>query len=157
MLSQFLHGEQGALLCTARIVETVPWADAKYYAATQVMDEARHVSFGVLSLQELYRGLSTAELMERKEFAFDAAVRMRDRFAQQEVWERLGVPENDASELLSRSAERTLFQQMLFSKVVPNCRKLGLLDNGGTWLRERFAELGVLRFEHLDGGGGEDR
>ena len=43
MLSQFLHGEQGALLCTARIVETVPWIDAKYYAATQVMDEARHV------------------------------------------------------------------------------------------------------------------
>src|SRR5690606_34057525 len=41
--SQFLHGEQGALVCTAKIVETVPDADAKYYAATQVMDEARHV------------------------------------------------------------------------------------------------------------------
>ena len=38
-----MHGEQGALLCTAKIVETVPWIDAKYYAATQVMDEARHV------------------------------------------------------------------------------------------------------------------
>ena len=43
ILSQFLHGEQGALLCTSRIVETVPWIDAKYYASTQVMDEARHV------------------------------------------------------------------------------------------------------------------
>ena len=43
MLSQFMHGEQGALICTARIVENVPWIDAKYYAATQVMDEARHV------------------------------------------------------------------------------------------------------------------
>ena len=43
LLSQFMHGEQGALLCTAQIVETVPWIDAKYYAATQVMDEARHV------------------------------------------------------------------------------------------------------------------
>src|SRR5690349_2505379 len=43
MLSQFMHGEQGALLCTAKIVETVPWIDAKYYASTQVMDEARHV------------------------------------------------------------------------------------------------------------------
>ena len=42
-MSQFLHGEQGALVCTAKIVETVPWIDAKYYAATQVMDEARHV------------------------------------------------------------------------------------------------------------------
>ena len=42
-LSQFMHGEQGALVCTAKIVETVPWIDAKYYASTQVMDEARHV------------------------------------------------------------------------------------------------------------------
>ena len=42
-MSQFLHGEQGALICTAKIVETVPWIDAKYYAATQVVDEARHV------------------------------------------------------------------------------------------------------------------
>src|SRR4051794_13322435 len=42
-LSQFMHGEQGALICTAKIVETVPWIAAKYYAATQVMDEARHV------------------------------------------------------------------------------------------------------------------
>ena len=42
-LSQFMHGEQGALLCTAKIVETVPWYDAKLYASTQVVDEARHV------------------------------------------------------------------------------------------------------------------
>jgi hypothetical protein len=38
-----MHSEQGALLCTARIVETVPWIDAKYYPSTQVMDEGRHV------------------------------------------------------------------------------------------------------------------
>jgi P-aminobenzoate N-oxygenase AurF len=41
--SQFLHGEQGALVCTAKIVQTVPMIDSKFYAATQVMDEARHV------------------------------------------------------------------------------------------------------------------
>jgi len=41
--SQFLHGEQGALVCAAKIVETVPDIDSKFYAATQVMDEARHV------------------------------------------------------------------------------------------------------------------
>jgi hypothetical protein len=41
--SQFLHGEQGALICTAKIVQTVPDIDSKYYAATQVIDEARHV------------------------------------------------------------------------------------------------------------------
>ncbi|MGH7780252.1 MAG: diiron oxygenase [Candidatus Binataceae bacterium] len=42
-LSQFLHGEQGALICTAKIVQQVPNIDAKFYAATQVIDEARHV------------------------------------------------------------------------------------------------------------------
>ena len=41
--SQFLHGEQGALICTAKIVQTVPDVDSKFYAATQVIDEARHV------------------------------------------------------------------------------------------------------------------
>ena len=43
MNSQFLHGEQGALICTAKIVQAVPDIDSKFYAATQVMDEARHV------------------------------------------------------------------------------------------------------------------
>jgi hypothetical protein len=43
MLSQFLHGEQGALLATAKIVQGVPWEEAKWYAANQVADEARHV------------------------------------------------------------------------------------------------------------------
>ena len=38
-----MHGEQGALIATAKIVQTVPDLDAKFYAATQVMDEARHV------------------------------------------------------------------------------------------------------------------
>jgi hypothetical protein len=41
--SQFMHGEQGALVCTAKIVQTVPDLDSKFYAATQVIDEARHV------------------------------------------------------------------------------------------------------------------
>jgi hypothetical protein len=41
--SQFLHGEQGAMITSAKIVETVPDLDSKFYAATQTMDEARHV------------------------------------------------------------------------------------------------------------------
>ncbi|MCU1451715.1 MAG: P-aminobenzoate N-oxygenase AurF [Acidimicrobiales bacterium] len=226
-LSQFMHGEQGALLCTAKIVETVPWIDAKYYASTQVVDEARHVevfakyldeklsghypinahlrlllddivqdsrwdmtylgmqimveglalaafgflhqlttepllkqllryvmgdearhvAFGVLSLQEYYAQLSAAELVERQEFAFEAAVRMRDRFLQQEVWERLGVPVKEAVTLTMQAPERAMFQQMLFSKIVPNCKKLGLLDAGDGLLRKRFTELGVIAFE----------
>ena len=184
LLSQFMHGEQGALLCTAKIVETVPWIDAKYYAATQVMDEARHVevfskyldeklsghypmnahlglllddivsdsrwdmtylgmqimveglalaafgfihmmttepllkkllryvmadearhvAFGVLSLQEYYKELSAAELRERQEFAFEAAIRMKDRMVMQEVWERMEVPTADVIKIMQAGA-----------------------------------------------------
>ena len=43
MLSQFLHGEQGAVLTAATVTHGVPDMKAKYYAATQTMDEARHV------------------------------------------------------------------------------------------------------------------
>lgn len=43
MLSQFLHGEQGALFAAAQVTESVQWMDGKFYGATQVMDEGRHV------------------------------------------------------------------------------------------------------------------
>jgi len=51
-LCQFLHGEQGALLVTAQVVDTVPWYEAKQYGATQVMDEARHVEVYRRFIQE---------------------------------------------------------------------------------------------------------
>ena len=225
-----MHGEQGALLCTAKIVETVPWIDAKYYASTQVMDEARHVevfakyldtkltghypinahlrmllddiindsrwdmtylgmqimveglalaafgfmhmlteepllkqllryvmsdearhvAFGVLSLKEYYEGLSDAEMLERQQFAFEAAVRMRDRFLQQEVWERMGVNVRTMVKLqLENEVNKNddPFQQLLFSKIVPNCKKLGLLDRNDHWLRRKFSEINVIQFE----------
>jgi hypothetical protein len=229
-MSQFLHGEQGALVCTAKIVETVPWIDAKYYAATQVMDEARHVevfsryldsklgggypvnpnlqlliddvirdsrwdmtymgmqimieglalaafgfmhqvtaepllkkllryvlsdearhvAFGVLSLQEYYAGLSAAEILERQKFAFEAALRMRDRLMMHTVWERCGIDRETITRMLFevRRPGVNPFQASLFSKIVPNCKKLGLLDAGDGWLRDRFTEIGVIEFEH---------
>ena len=112
-------------------------------------DEARHVAFGVLSLQEYYAELSAAEIRERQEFAFEAAVRMRDRFLQQEVWERMGVDREGRGRRSSIERRRTArsSRTMLFSKIVPNCKKLGLLDAADGWLRERFTELGVIQFE----------
>jgi hypothetical protein len=228
-LSQFLHGEQGALICTGIITSTVPWIDAKYYAATQVVDEARHVevfgryleekmggaypinpqlknllddiirdsrwditylgmqimveglalaafgfmhmltqepllkkllryvmsdearhvAFGVISLQELYSQLSSAELRERQEFAHEAAVRLRNRFFAQDVWERMGVDPKAVVRFMQTHPDpmEEMFQTMLFSKIVPNVKKLGLLDGADGWLRERFTELGVNQFE----------
>ncbi|MFN8020266.1 MAG: ferritin-like domain-containing protein [Acidimicrobiales bacterium] len=226
-LSQFLHGEQGALLCTAKITETVPWYDAKLYASTQVVDEARHVevfaryleeklgggyhvnahlrallddiindsrwdmtylgmqvmveglalaafgflhqttgepllkqllryvmsdearhvAFGVLSLKEVYDGMTDVEMKDRQEFAFEAAIRMRDRFMSQEVWERMGVDVKQVAPIVLADPTRGLFQSMLFSKIVPNCKKLGLLDRNDQWLRRRFEEMNVIQFE----------
>ena len=230
LLSQFMHGEQGALLCTAKIVETVPWIDAKYYAATQVMDEARHVevfaryldtklsghyqmnghlglllddiiadsrwdmtylgmqimveglalaafgfmaqttpepllrqllryvmadearhvAFGVLSLQEIYSEMTQAEIRERQEFAFEAAVRMRDRMQGQEVWARMGIEPAVAARIAEQDVSRVDFQSLLFGKIVPNCKKLGLLDAGDGWLRARFTEIGIIQFEDFE-------
>lgn len=52
-LSNFLHGEQGALMVAAQLVNAVPHTDAKFYAATQTMDEARHVEVFSRYIQKL--------------------------------------------------------------------------------------------------------
>src|ERR1700738_2577569 len=54
-ISQFMHGEQGALIATSKIVQTVPDLDSKFYAATQVMDEARHVEAYSRLLHEKFK------------------------------------------------------------------------------------------------------
>lgn len=55
ILSQFLHGEQGALLCCGQLIEAVPDIDGKLYAATQVIDEARHVEVFHRYIKRLHR------------------------------------------------------------------------------------------------------
>ena len=73
---------------------------------------------------------------------------MRDRLLQQEVWERMGVdPRRTSSGCVQSAPERDDFQILLFSKIVPNCKKLGLLDADDGWLRQRFTEIGVIEFE----------
>src|SRR5262249_11145206 len=74
--------------------------------------------------------------------------RMRDRFLQQEVWDRMGIVKRKIMHMLLQvGPEDMIFQQMLFSKIEPNCKKLGLLDASGGWLRKRFEEIGVIQFE----------
>ncbi|MCE7884970.1 MAG: hypothetical protein DYH08_14140, partial [Actinobacteria bacterium ATB1] len=113
-------------------------------------DEARHVAFGVLSLKEVYEEMTSKELRERQEFAYEAAVRMRDRFLMQEVWERQGVGARDMVVWqLQQSNSDDEFTPMLFSKIVPNLKKLGLLDTEDRWLRDRFTEMNAIQFEDL--------
>jgi len=227
MLSQFLHGEQGALIATAKIVQTVPWEEAKFYAANQVADEARHVevyhrylteklgvsypvhpslgelldsivsdprwditylgmqilveglalaafgtmrlvnqnepliqditdrimqdesrhvAFGVLSLSKVYKGeLSGQELREREDFIIEATHLLRDRLLGTPVFERLGWKKDVWVPWMMNTPFQRGFRQMMFSKIVPNLKRLGLLTPR---VREAFAKLDILRFEH---------
>jgi hypothetical protein len=240
-LSQFMHGEQGAMMIAAKIVETVPWIDAKYYAATQTMDEARHtevfakylhtklgeaypmspfleaqitalmedsrwdiaylgmqivieslalaafgsmlrsteepllkkllryvmsdearhVAFGVLSLGEYYRQLSDAELKERQDFLCENTLRSRSRSATPEIWERVGLDfQAVAPSLLEASSKIdqnlfSSFQKGFFAKLVPNVRKLGLLDANNGYLRQKWGEAGLLNHEFADDTGAD--
>ena len=53
LLSNFLHGEQGALMVAGQLVSAVPHMDAKFYAATQTLDEARHVEVFAAYIKKL--------------------------------------------------------------------------------------------------------
>jgi hypothetical protein len=235
-LSQFMHGEQGAMMTAAKIVETVPWIDAKYYAATQTMDEARHtevfakylhtklgdaypmapfledqitdlledsrwdiaylgmqiiieslalaafgsllrstqepllkkllryvmsdearhVAFGVLSLAEYYQGLSSAELKERQDFLLENTVRSRSRSTTPEIWERMGLDAEVVRPYLVEGAaaidrsQFAAFEHGFFAKLVPNVRKLGLLDANDGYLRTAWEQHGLMRFEFAE-------
>ena len=62
----------------------------------------------------------------------------------------MGVPWADVVTIAGRQdPNQDDFQILLFSKIVPNLRKLGLLDAADGWLRQRFTEMGVIAFEHL--------
>jgi hypothetical protein len=240
-LSQFMHGEQGAMMTAAKIVETVPWIDAKYYASTQTMDEARHtevfarylssklgeaypmspylkqqiwslledsrwdiaylgmqivieslalaafgdmlrrtqepllrkllryvmsdearhVAFGVLTLSEFYTSLSSAELLERQEFMLDNTLRSRSRATTPEVWERMGVSVEAVLPFLMEAAASAKidpaggFVRGFFAKLVPNVRKLGLLEANDGYLRSKWGEVGLLEFEFADDTGSD--
>lgn len=219
--SQFLHGEQGALICASRIVESVPDMDSKFYAATQVMDEARHVevfhqfvhdkigmmypihkslqallddtlsdsrwdmpylgmqvlieglalaafgalrdmcskplpkqllayvmqdearhvAFGRLALRDYYKQLTEAELREREEFVMEGSYLMNDRFQRTVLWERLGFDVKEAEAVAARSPGSKLFRKLLFSRLVPCVRDIGLWSNR---MIKKWDQLGVL-------------
>ena len=227
LFSQFLHGEQGAMTVAARIVESVPDMDSKFYAATQTMDEARHVelysrflrekvglyypmnsdlgkllaeslndsrwdlpylgmqvlieglalaafgvhrdmaqnalvkqllayvmqdearhvAFGRLALRDYYRELTAAERAEREEFVVEGCYLMRNRFRAQEVWERMGYDVDECLEFTEHSPIQQAFRTLLFSRIVPCVKDIGLW---GTKVQQAYADLGVLDAANTD-------
>ena len=139
-----------ALAAFGFIAQTTPEPLLRQLLRYVMADEARHVAFGVLSLQEIYADMTQAEILDRQEFAFEAAVRMRDRMQGQEVWARMGIDPAVAAKIAEQDTTRVDFQSLLFGKIVPNCKKLGLLDAGDGWLRARFTEIGIIQFEDFE-------
>jgi hypothetical protein len=219
--SQFLHGEQGAMITAARIVETVPDMDSKFYGSTQVMDEARHVetfsrflhekvgtlfpmnndlaallkdaleasewdyaylgmqvlieglalaafgvmrdiaenplakqllayvmqdearhvAFGRLALRDAYKELSSKERSEREDFVVEGCWLMRNRFLGTEVYETLGMPVAECTEIAEHSQFQQMFRSLLFSRIVPCVKDIGLW---GEKVQKCYAEMGVL-------------
>jgi hypothetical protein len=226
LFSQFLHGEQGALTVSARIVESVPDLDSKFYAATQVMDEARHVelyakfiddklgmyypinqdlaklleesltdgrwdlpylgmqvlieglalaafglyrdmstnplvkqllayvmqdearhvAFGRLALKDYYAELSSKERADREEFVVEGCYLMRDRFKGREIFETLGMPVKECMSYVDNGPIYQLYQSLLFSRIVPCVRDIGLW---GDKVQKAYADMGVL--DHAKG------
>ena len=241
-LSQFMHGEQGAMMTAAKIVETVPWIDAKYYASTQTMDEARHtevfakylrtklgdaypmspflkeqiwslledprwdiaylgmqivieslalaafgdmlrrtkeplltkllryvmsdearhVAFGVLTLSEFYRraqrgGAEGAPGVPARRHAQFAGAGHDARGVGAHGHDgRGGLPVHRAGGGEDEGQpDAGGFARGFFAKLVPNVRKLGLLDANNGYLRERWGEAGLLEFEFADDTGSD--
>ena len=76
-LSQFLHGEQGALLVASQLVNPMPELDAKLYASTQVVDEGRHVEVFERYVKKLHRIYPVDPLLKG----------LIDRTLRSEAWE----------------------------------------------------------------------
>ena len=225
-LSQFLHGEQGALLVASQLASCAPTFNAKLYAASQtfdearhvevfnryiqkkigfmypvsrslkalldkiltdprwdlkfvgmqiiieglalaafnsvknntqdpvlkhivgyvIRDEARHVTFGVNYLEEFVKTLTDAEREERAQFAFEACVVMRERLIPTDVYRHFGWPVEEATAISTGGAQRQNFRNLIFARVVPNLKRIGLLTPG---VRPKFESLGLLAFESL--------
>lgn len=112
-----------------------------------IQDEARHVHYGVLALRTHIRDeLDERERREREDWAFEVAVLMRDRFMAFEVYDEWFVGR------MSRAAWRTFisespgmvnFRQVMFSRLVPNLREIGLLTPR---IMPAYDRVGLLRY-----------
>ena len=225
-LSQFLHGEQGALLVASQLAACAPSFNAKLYAASQtfdearhvevfnrylrtkvgfsypvtgglkdlldkvltdqrwdlkfigmqivleglalaafhtarndtddpvlkdllylvIRDEARHVTFGVNYLEEFVATLSDAEREDRAEFAYQACIVSRDRLIGNDVFRYFGWDVEHARQALVERGLNADFLNMLYTRIIPNLKRIGLLTDR---IRPKFEAMGVLDFEHL--------
>ena len=226
-ISQFLHGEQGALLVASQLTSCAPTFNAKLYAASQtfdearhveafnkylqtrlkkswpigtalkglldkiltdprwdlkfigmqvvieglalaafqasreassdpvyrqmveyiIRDEARHVTFGINYLTEYVQTLSEEDQLDRAKFALEACTVSRNRLRAYDVWEKYGMDLEFTDEYQKTNIFQTQFQDVLFSRIMPNLKKIGLLREE---LIPEYEKLGVMSYADGD-------
>jgi len=119
----------------------------KQLLTSVITDEARHVHFGVLALQEWLQQLSDRERKEREDWAFEVSLLLRNRFLAWEFYEEHWAHAFDRAEWERLSVTSKLmgsFRQTMFKRIVPNLKRIGLLSDR---IRPRYDALGLLGYE----------
>jgi hypothetical protein len=119
----------------------------KQILAYVMQDEARHVAFGRIALRDYYAQLSSAELAEREEFVVEGCYLMRDRFKQQEVWQNMGLDVDECVKAVSSSETYRMYQSLLFQRIVPCVKDIGLW---GPKVVQAYEDMGVLDMADID-------
>lgn len=109
-----------------------------------IQDESRHVHYGVLALREhILQGLSERERREREDWAFEVALLMRNRFLAYEIYEEHFeglMTRKQWRECVYASPGMDRFRHVMFSRMVPNLREIGLLSDR---IRPHYARVGL--------------
>ena len=111
-----------------------------------VRDEARHVTFGINYLEDYLKTLSPEEIEDRAQFAYEACVISRDRLINTKSEQRfLKMTEEEAREFSLNTGSFELFRNFLFTRAMPNLKRIGLLTDS---VRPKFEALGLLEYEN---------
>lgn len=111
-----------------------------------IQDEARHVHYGVVALREHMKQISESERREREDWAFEVSLLMRNRFLAYEVYEEWfeGVfSRAQWREMMAESPGMELFRSVMFNRLVPNLREIGLLTDR---IKPAYDAVGLMRY-----------
>ncbi|TVR00344.1 MAG: ferritin-like domain-containing protein, partial [Deltaproteobacteria bacterium] len=114
-----------------------------------IQDEARHVHYGVLALRDhIHNELDDTERQEREDWAYEIAVLMRNRFMLHEVYEEWFeglMPRSTWNEFVNRAPGMQIFRSVMFSRLVPNLREIGLMSDR---MLPHYEASGLLQYAH---------
>lgn len=137
-----------ALAAFGTITQTTRDPLLKQVVELVMRDEGRHVAFGVNYLEDWIKTLPQEEIEDRAEFAYQASLIMRDRLFGMDVARAYGFDVEKARAHILESQITGLFQHLLFERLMPNFKRVGLLTDR---VRPKYEAIGALQYEHAAG------